>query len=157
MKRVDLRISNFFNAPLRIFSPQERWGVASRPSTPQQGGDDERCRKAFSPPPWCGVEGFLSHAAEQSGVRGERRGGETQSDHRSQSWPLPLRTWRSEVIIPSDLWPLVSFVIVLLRGCKILSLFLSKESKLSVGRCKRYQSLKKDGYPIGLGNLSILY
>lgn len=138
-----------FNTSLQNFSSQERWGVAIWPSAAQQGGDDERGREAVPPPAWRGGEGFLPNAAGESGEGGERRGGETQSDHWSQSWPLPLRIGRLEVTIPSDLYPVVSFCVLMrdrtdevyLDSCFIyidattfLPLFLSRKNELR-GRC----------------------
>ena len=84
------------------FSPQEWRGVESWPSPAQQGGDDERGREAVPPSPWRGGERFQSNAAGESGEGGERQEGETQPDHWSEPWSLPLRAGRLEVIIRRD-------------------------------------------------------
>lgn len=97
-----------FNGSLQIFSPQERRGVASWPSTAQQGGDDECGCKAFPTSPWWGGEGFLSNDTGEGGEGRKRRGGETQPDHRSQSWHFPLCTGRSKIMI--DLTSLVTVI-----------------------------------------------
>lgn len=120
--------------------------MASWPSTAQQGGDDECSCKAFSASPWWGVEGFLSNDAGEGGEGRKRRGGETQPDHRSQSWHFPLCTGRSKIMIvlPSlvtvicYLWFLCVFSCVILQHCaREIPFYSIQILMLSVQRCKR--------------------